>query len=69
MQGQLQRYVGRIVRLNSRAFQEIKSQAIRSGTALENLFIVARVSGKLKKLVCYGAGIRVVIAPSQVAFV
>ena len=69
MQRQLHQYVGRIVRLNNRAFQEIRNQAIRSGVALENSFIVARVSGKLKKLVCYGAGFRIVIAPSQVALV
>lgn len=69
MQRQLDQYVGRIVRLNKRAFQEIMNQAIRSGVALENSFIVARVSRKLKKLICYGAGIRIVIAPSQVALV
>lgn len=69
MNRKLYRYVGRIVRLNKQAFREIRQQAIRKGYALENCFIVSEVSRGVKKLICYGANIRVVVSASDVVLV
>jgi len=65
----LSNYVGRIVRLNHLAFQEIKQRALRQGIALENSFVVAEVNRKLKKLICYGANFRLAVSASDVVLV
>lgn len=62
-------YVGRIVRLNKMAFDEIKDRALRRGLSLENSFLVADVNRRLKKIVCYGANFRVVVSLSDVVLV
>ena len=62
----LDHYVGRIVRLNQRAFQEISELAKYQGGALENCFLVAKASGKL---VCYGATHRIDVSPADVILV
>ena len=69
MKRQLQYYVGRIVRLNARVFQEMRSRAQRQGQALENCFLVAEVSRGVRKLICYGANFRVVVDVGDVALV
>ena len=65
----LQRYVGRIVRLNNEIFQEIKRRAQRHGLALDNSFLVAEVRQQFKQLICYGSSYRVVVSPADVALV
>ena len=69
MKQKVQNYVGQLVRLNARVFQRIKRQAQQQGMALENSFLVAQVSLKMKKLICYGANFRVVVDISDVVFV
>lgn len=69
MNNKLNHYVGRIVRLNQIAFQEIKERAVRQGLALENSFLVAEVNRKLKKIICYGANFRIVVSLSDVVLV
>ena len=69
MNKKLNHYVGRIVRLNQIAFQEIKERAVRQGLALENSFLVAEVNRKLKKIICYGANFRIVVSLSDVVLV
>lgn len=65
----LEKYVGRIVRLNQQAFEELRSRARQRGEALENCFLVAEVSRGVRKLICYGAHLRIVVAVSDVAFI
>lgn len=69
MNNNLNRYLGRIVRLNKLAYQEIKERALRKGVALENSFLVASVNRKLKKIICYGANFRIVVSFSDVILV
>lgn len=65
----LERYVGRIVRLNQRAFQEILGRAKRQGLALENCFLVAGISHEMRKLICYGADLRIMVGASDVVLI
>ena len=69
MNQRLNHYVGRIVRLNKIAFQEIKERAVRQGVALENSFLVAEVNRRLRKIVCYGANFRIEVSLSEVVLV
>jgi len=69
MNKSLNRYIGRIVRLNKLVYQEIKGRALRKGVALENSFLVADVNRKLKKIICYGANFRIVVSFSDVVLV
>jgi len=65
----LEKYVGRIVRLNKRAFEEIKSRARRQGDVLENCFLVASVNRGVHKLICYGANLRIVVGVADVVII
>ena len=65
----LEKYVGRIVRLNQRAFHEIAKRARNRGTALENCFLVAGMSREMRKLICYGANFRIVVGAAEVVLV
>ena len=69
MKHKLQHYVGRIVRVNSTLFDEIKQRAQRQGLILENAFLVASVSLQIKKLICYGNRYRIVVDASDVVLV
>jgi hypothetical protein len=69
MKQKLNTYVGRMVRLNKYAYQELKTRAIQRGLALENSFLVAEVSRNVKKLICYGASFRIVVDISDVVFI
>jgi len=65
----LEKYVGRIVRLNRRAFQEIARRASNQGRVLENCFLVAGVSRGMRKLICYGANFRIVVGATDVVLI
>ncbi|MDD5248553.1 MAG: hypothetical protein PHY45_06195 [Rhodocyclaceae bacterium] len=65
----LERYVGRIVRLKQDVFQPVIRRAQRQGIALENCFIVAAVSREMRKLICYGADFRVAVDAREVVLV
>ena len=69
MKQKLQRYVGRIVRLNKQVYQEIKDRALRNGHALENCFLVAGVGLGMHELICYGANFRIVVNVADVVLV
>lgn len=69
MKKHLERYVGRIVRLNKDIYEEILSRAIRKGRALENCFLVAEVRSGLRQLICYSASFRVVVDVADVVLV
>jgi hypothetical protein len=65
----LEKYIGRIVRLNQRVFEEIKRRAKSQGEALENCFLVSEVSRGLKQLICYGANLRIVVNVADVTLI
>ncbi|MBS1227427.1 MAG: hypothetical protein H6R17_704 [Proteobacteria bacterium] len=65
----LDKYVGRIVRLNQRAFREIAKRAKSKGTTLENYFLVSGVSRGMRKLICYGANLRITVGVADVVLV
>jgi hypothetical protein len=69
MKKQLQKYVGRIVRLNQKVYQEMKVRAIRRGHAVENCFLVAGVGLGMRQLICYGANFRIVVNVADVVLV
>ncbi|HEX8989705.1 MAG TPA: hypothetical protein VF816_17235 [Rhodocyclaceae bacterium] len=65
----LDNYVGRMVRLNQESFVPIAQRARRQGMDLENQFIVANISPEQRKLICYGADVRVAVSVRDVALV
>ena len=65
----LEKYVGRVVRLNQRAFRELAARAKRQGETLENCFLVSEVSRGMQKLICYGANLRIVVGVSDVVLI
>jgi hypothetical protein len=65
----LDKYVGRMVRLNQRIFSEISKRARVQGSPLENYFLVAQVSRQMRRLICYGADLRIVVGPSDVILI
>lgn len=69
MKQKLDQYVGRIVRLNKKAFQDICHQAKNRGEALENCFLVAEVRRGMRQLICYGANLRIIVGVADVAFI
>lgn len=69
MKRKLDQYVGRIIRLNQQAFQEICRRAKHQGETLENCFLVAKVNNGMKKLICYGSNLRIIVRVADVAFI
>ena len=65
----MEKYLGRIVRLNHQAFREIVKRAKDQGEAIENCFLVAEVSKKMRKLVCYGASLRITVGVADVVLI
>lgn len=65
----LDKYIGRIVRLNQRAFREIAKRAKSQGTSLENRFLVSGVSQGVRKLICYGANLRITVGVADVVLI
>ncbi len=65
----LEKYVGHIVRLNKQAFQEITRRDRRHKEPLENCFLVAAVSREMRKLICYGANLRITVGVSEVVLI
>lgn len=69
MKIKLDKYVGRIVSLNQKAFQEICRKARNQGEALENCFLVAEVSRGMRKLICYGSNLRIIVGAADVVLI
>lgn len=64
-----ERYVGRIVRLNKETFKAAIRQGKPRVEAPENCFLVATVSRKMRKLICYSANMCIAVCPSDVALI
>ena len=64
----LDKYVGRMVRLNEETFRRIKGTH-RWRPIEENNFIVATVSHEMRKLICYGGNIRIAVGASDVRLI
>ncbi len=69
MKQKLQRYVGRIVRLNNRLFEELQDRAMRQGRVLENIFLVAGIGLGVHQLICYGANFRILVNIADVVLI
>lgn len=65
----LEKYVGRIVRLNKESFNELMRNGKHRTGALENCFLVAAVSRKMRKLICYSANMRIIVYPTDIALI
>lgn len=65
----LESYVGRVVRLKQSVFDEIVRKARRHERVLENCFLVAGISAEMRKLICYGADLRVMVGASEVVLI
>jgi hypothetical protein len=65
----LEQYIGRIVRLNQSCFKDVVRRARNRELALENFFLVAGVTRGVRKLICYGADLRITVGVSDVVLV
>lgn len=60
-------FLGRMVRLNHCLFSETSARARKHGNSIENLFLVASIERHTRRLICYGANIRLVVGAKDVA--
>ena len=65
----LQRYIGRIIRVTPARFALLAEAARRKGHAIENCFVVAAASVRQGWLVCYGSDTCVRLRPADVILV
>ena len=65
----LDKYVGRIVRLNQQTYRKIANRAKNQSTVLENSFLVAGISREMHKLICYRASLRIVVCATDVVLI
>ena len=65
----LDHYVGRIVRLKDRAYEQIARRGRRFVEHQENCFLVAAVDRQLSRLICYGANRRIDVGPGDIVLV
>lgn len=62
----LDKYVGRLVRLKQQALEDLARRTRLSRATLDNCFLVAAVNREMRKLICYGANIRIAVSASDV---
>lgn len=65
----LERYVGRIVRLQQQAYLQIISRGQAIAERQENRFLVAAVDRRMRQLICYGGNFRINVSPSDIILV
>lgn len=69
----LEKYIGRSVRLKKHALDELprrrSSQRRDQDSGIENYFLVATVSRELRKLICYGANMRIEVGAADVVLI
>ena len=65
----LDKYVGRIVRLNRSAFTQISHRTRQRDVVSDNYFVVAEIRRKMHQLICYGANLRIVVGVADVVLV
>ena len=59
-------FLGRMVRLNHCLFSETSARARKQRNRLENRFLVASIERQTRRLICYGANIRLVVGAKDV---
>lgn len=69
MTRRVKHYVGRMVRINSRLFEVISQRARTRGVRLDNYFLVARATGQVRRLICYGSNLRLAVSPADVVII
>lgn len=62
-------FIGRIVSIHSEIFATAVKRARLSTATIENRFLVTKFDLKRKKLVCFGSGLRLLVACNEVIFV
>ncbi|MFT3963147.1 hypothetical protein [Propionivibrio sp.] len=65
----LEKYLGRYVRLEQQAFQRIAANRNPRAGHLENHFLVAAVDRRMRRLICYGANRRVDARADEIVLV
>ena len=66
---ELEKYLGRNVRLEQRAFQRIAGKRRYLAGYPENHFLVAAIDRRMRRLICYGADCRVDAREDEVVLV
>lgn len=67
--GKLDRYIGKVVRLNKQAFARLLEQTSSLQLMAGNRFLVSGINKRLNKLICYGSSIQVLVDPGDVVLV
>ena len=70
MSQHLEKYVGRIVRLNQSAFRQLSCNSRQRGVnPPDNYFVVASIRRQMRQLICYGANLRIVVGVADVVLI
>lgn len=65
----LEYYVGRSVRLKKQALDVLPRRRGQERGEFENYFLVAAISQEMKKLICYGANMRIAVGAADVVLI
>ena len=65
----LEKYVGRIVRLQQQTYLRITGRGHAAAERQENRFLVAAVDRRMRQLICYGGNFRINVNPSEIILV
>lgn len=65
----LEKYVGRCVRLKASAIELLPRRRGYADGEFENCFLVAAISREMKKLICYGANMRIAVGAADVVLI
>lgn len=69
MRKNLQRYIGKLVQLRPGPFSRLLTSIGLQSKALENRFLVSAANRRLGRLICYGSGLRLKMAPADIELV
>jgi len=65
----LEKYVGRIVRLNKQAYLRVAGRRKYGTEDQENCFLVAAIDRQMRRLICYGANCRIDVGPGEIVLI
>lgn len=65
----LEKYVGRCVRLKESAIDLLPKRRGCGDVEFDNCFLVAAISREMKKLICYGANMRIAVGAADVVLI
>ena len=65
----LEKYVGRCVRLRASAIALLPKRRQHADCEFDNCFLVASISREMKKLICYGANMRISVGADDVILI